>query len=88
MKANYYDILRVDRTATQDRIKAAYRDKAHKHHPDVNNNSVESAILFRIIFSAYSVLRDEDPRRSYDEYLERSSVSGLFLYGAEKSTIE
>jgi curved DNA-binding protein CbpA len=76
MITNYYEILGVEKTATADSIKTAFRDKARKHHPDMHNNSVASTILFRIVFSAYSVLRDEASRRSYDVYLERSSVFG------------
>ncbi len=74
MKATYYEILGVDRSATSESIKSAFREKARKHHPDVNNSSIESAILFRIVYSAYSVLKDEKSRRTYDTYLDRSAV--------------
>ena len=76
MKANYYEILGVEKTASREAIKAAFREKARKHHPDVNNNSLESTVWFRIIFNAYSVLRNQPSRRTYDTYLEHSSVFG------------
>jgi len=44
MKANYYEILGVEKTASREAIKAAFREKARKHHPDVNNNSLESTV--------------------------------------------
>lgn len=84
MITNYYEILGVDKTATADSIKSAFREKARKHHPDMHNNSAASTILFRVIFNAYSVLKDESSRRNYDVYLERSSVFGRNNHAYER----
>ena len=59
---NYYEILGVSETATQDEIKKAYRKKAVEHHPDKGG----SEEIFKKIASAYDVLGDENKRRDYD----------------------
>lgn len=59
---NYYQILGVSETATQEEIKKAYRKKAVEHHPDKGG----SEETFKQIASAYDVLGDENKRRDYD----------------------
>jgi molecular chaperone DnaJ len=64
-KRDYYDLLGVDRSATRDQIKQAYRRLALKHHPDRNKAS-DATEKFREIAEAYAVLSDDAKRREYD----------------------
>jgi len=64
MAKNYYDILGVDKKATKDDVKKAFRKLAQKHHPDKGGNED----TFKEITEAYSVLGDEKRRREYDTY--------------------
>ena len=64
--SDYYKILDISKTATNDDIKKAYRKLAIKWHPDKNNNSKESEEMFKKIAEAYSVLSDNNKRRQYD----------------------
>lgn len=64
MAKDYYQVLGVDKKATQDDIKKAFRKLAHKHHPDKGG----SDDTFKEITEAYSILSDEKKRREYDTY--------------------
>lgn len=64
-KRDYYDVLGVDRTATRDQIKHAYRQLALKYHPD-KSRAPEAAAKFRELAEAYAVLSDETKRKEYD----------------------
>ena len=64
---NYYDILSIDKTASLDEIKKAYKKLAIKWHPDKNpNNKEESEEKFKLISEAYSVLSDPEKKAEYD----------------------
>lgn len=67
MAKDYYQILGVPKTASQDQIKKAYRDLALKYHPDINK-SKEASERFKEINEAYAVLGDEQKRKQYDSY--------------------
>ncbi|KPJ50268.1 hypothetical protein AMJ40_03400 [candidate division TA06 bacterium DG_26] len=68
-KRNYYEVLGVSKTATEDEIKRAYRGLAKKYHPDVNReNKEEAAERFKEISEAYEVLMDKTKRAAYDRY--------------------
>lgn len=66
-KRDYYEVLGVDRTATRDQIKQAYRQLALKCHPD-RNKAPDATEKFREIAEAYAVLSDDAKRREYDSY--------------------
>jgi len=65
---DYYKILGVDKNATQDDIKSAYRKLARKHHPDLNPNDKEAHKRFQQINEANEVLSDPEKRKKYDKY--------------------
>lgn len=67
-KRDYYEVLGVDRQATPDQIKKAYRQAALKHHPDRNRNDPEAEKKFKEAAEAYEVLSDEQKRSVYDRY--------------------
>ncbi|MFO7730038.1 MAG: J domain-containing protein [Spirochaetia bacterium] len=64
---DYYQILGVDKKASKDEIKKAYRKLARKYHPDVNPNDKETALKFMEISEAHEVLSDAENRKKYDE---------------------
>ena len=65
---DYYKVLGVSKTATQDDIRAAYRKLARKHHPDLNPNDKEANKKFQQINEANEVLSDPEKRKKYDQY--------------------
>ncbi|MFA5996726.1 MAG: DnaJ domain-containing protein, partial [Candidatus Paceibacterota bacterium] len=65
MAKDYYSTLGVDKKATQDDIKKAFRKLAHKYHPDKGGTDESK---FKEITEAYSILSDEKKRREYDTY--------------------
>lgn len=77
-KRDYYEVLGVDRSATQDEIKKAYRKLALKYHPDKNPGNKEAEDKFKEIAEAYAVLNDEQKRRQYDRFGHQSADFGNF----------
>ena len=67
MAKNYYDILGVSKTASDEEIKKAYRSLAKKYHPDLNKTE-EAANKFKEINEAYEVLSDSKKRSNYDQF--------------------
>lgn len=67
---DYYKILGVDKTATQDAIKKAFRKLARQYHPDLNPNDANAKEKFQAINEANEVLSDPEKRKKYDEYGE------------------
>ncbi|MET3113496.1 curved DNA-binding protein [Pedobacter sp. CG_S7] len=67
---DYYKVLGIDKTASKDDIKKAYRKLARKYHPDVNANDKEAQKRFQEINEANEALSDPEKRKKYDEYGE------------------
>lgn len=67
-KQEYYHVLGVDRKATQDEIKKAYRKLALQYHPDRNPGNKEAEEKFKQAAEAYEVLGDADKRKRYDQF--------------------
>ena len=67
-KQDYYELLGVDRSASDDEIKKAYRKMAKKYHPDLNPNNAEAEKKFKAVNEAYEVLSDSQKKARYDQY--------------------
>ncbi|MBQ2918632.1 MAG: DnaJ domain-containing protein, partial [Bacteroidales bacterium] len=67
-KRDYYEVLGVDKNATADDIKKAYRKLAVKYHPDKNPGDKEAEEKFKEAAEAYSVLSDADKKARYDQF--------------------
>lgn len=65
---DYYKVLGLEKNASSDDIKKAYRKSARKYHPDVNPNDKEAEKKFKEINEANEVLSDPDKRKKYDQY--------------------
>ena len=82
-KRDYYETLGVDRTASEDELKKAYRKLARQHHPDLQNGDQQKKLAeekFKEVNEAYEVLSDPDKRRRYDMFGHAGTQQG---FGAE-----
>ncbi len=68
---NYYEILEVERSASPEEIKKAYKRLAKLHHPDANGGSKQAELKFKQVTEAYQTLSDASARQAYDERLDR-----------------
>ncbi len=80
-KKNYYEILGVDKKATPDEIKSAYRKLAMKYHPDRNQGNAEAAEKFKEINEANETLSDAQKKAAYDYELEHPGMGGAGFGG-------
>ena len=67
-KRDYYEVLGVSRSATDDELKRAYRKLAKKYHPDTNPGDKNAEAKFKEASEAYAILSDPDKRRQYDQF--------------------
>ena len=67
-KRDYYEVLGVDKSASADEIKKAYRKKAIQYHPDKNPGDKEAEEKFKEAAEAYEVLSNPDKRARYDQF--------------------
>ncbi len=65
---DYYKTLGLEKTATKDEIKTAFRKLAHQYHPDKNKNDPSAAQKFKEASEAYSTLSDDNKRKQYDMF--------------------
>ena len=80
-KRDYYEVLCVERTASEVEIKKAYRRLAMKHHPDRNPNDTEAEAKFKEAKEAYEVLSDAQKRAAYDQFGHAGVEQGAGMGG-------
>ena len=68
---DYYEVLEVSKTASDDEIKKSFRRLAMQYHPDRNPGNKEAEIKFKEINEAYEILSDDEKRATYDRYAYR-----------------
>ncbi|PWT96216.1 MAG: molecular chaperone DnaJ, partial [Blastocatellia bacterium] len=81
-KRDYYEVLGISRTATDQEIKSAYRRLAVRYHPDKNPNDASAEEKFKEAAEAYGVLCDAEQRRRYDRFGHSGVSSSAGSWGA------
>lgn len=77
MKKDYYEVLGINRDASDDEIKKAYRKLAMKHHPDRNPDNPKAEDHFKEAKEAYETLSDAQKRAAYDQYGHAAADAGM-----------
>ncbi len=87
---DYYSILGVSKSATQEEIKKAFRKLAVQYHPDRNPDNKQAEDKFKEISEAYDVLGDEDKRKKYDQFGQywKQGVESPFGGGGTKTNVD
>jgi molecular chaperone DnaJ len=76
-KRDYYEVLGVERTASAEVIKSAYRKAAMEHHPDRNHGDTQAEVRFKECSEAYEVLKDDQKRAAYDRFGHAAFEQGM-----------
>jgi molecular chaperone DnaJ len=87
-KRDYYEVLGVERTATEEQIKKAFRQAALSHHPDRNPGDGEAEVRFKEAAEAYEVLSDPAKRGQYDRFGPSAFESGGQYSGPAFTNVE
>lgn len=82
-KRDYYDVLGIHRSASQDEIRKAHRKLVRQYHPDANRDNPDAAEKFREVQEAYDVLSDTEKRHRYDQVGHAGVESGYTAPGGE-----
>lgn len=82
MAKDYYKLLGVERNATDQEVKRAFRKLAHEHHPDKTRGNVEK---FKEINEAYQVLSNKEKRQQYDQFGSTFSATGGSPFGGDNA---
>ena len=77
-KRDYYEVLGVEKSCTDEELKKAYRKLAMKYHPDRNPDNKEAEEKFKEANEAYAILSDADKRRQYDQMGHAAFEQGGF----------
>ncbi|MBM4027153.1 MAG: molecular chaperone DnaJ [Planctomycetes bacterium] len=86
-KADYYQVLGVEKSASPDEIKRAYRRMAIKYHPDKNPGNKEAEAKFKECAEAYEVLSDPEKRKQYDQY-GHEGLRGTGMHDFSRMNVE
>ncbi len=86
-KQDYYQVLGVDKNASPEEIKRAYRRMAIKYHPDKNPGNKEAEAKFKELAEAYEVLSDPEKRKQYDQY-GHEGLRGTGMHDFSRMNVE
>lgn len=85
---NYYQVLGLERTASEDDVRKAYRKLARKYHPDSNQGDAKAEATFKEVSEAYSVLSDPEQRKEYDQIRAMGAGAPRFTAGDQPGGFE